>query len=70
VSTMFGGVGLRTPHPERCLLCDQDDETIDHLLVSCVFARKFGLHLMSPQPDDYSFVPWCERLNETANDML
>jgi hypothetical protein len=40
-------------HPKKCLLCDQDAETIDHLLVTCVFAREFwylllrqlGLHL-------------------------
>jgi len=46
------------PHPERCLLCDQAAETIDHLLVQCVFAREFwfrffsriGLQAFSPQP--------------------
>jgi hypothetical protein len=29
------------PHPEKCplCLCDQEGETIDHLLTSCVFAR-------------------------------
>lgn len=26
-------------HPERCPLCDQDDETVQHLLTSCVFSR-------------------------------
>ena len=26
------------PHPEFCPLCDQEEETIDHLLVHCVFA--------------------------------
>jgi hypothetical protein len=29
------------PHPEHCPLCDQATETIDHLLVLCVFARDF-----------------------------
>jgi hypothetical protein len=24
-------------HPEKCPLCDQEQETIDHLLLSCVF---------------------------------
>jgi hypothetical protein len=28
------------PHPESCPLCDQVDETINHLLVGCVFARQ------------------------------
>ena len=27
-------------HPPKCLLCYQDEETIQHLLTSCVFARK------------------------------
>jgi hypothetical protein len=30
-------------HPEECPLCDQDDETIDHLLV---FAKQFWLNLL------------------------
>jgi hypothetical protein len=28
-------------HPEKCLLCDQEAETMDHLFVTCVFAREF-----------------------------
>jgi len=28
-------------HPPKCPLCDQIEETIDHLLVSCVFTRQF-----------------------------
>jgi hypothetical protein len=27
------------PHQAACPLCDQEQETIDHILVSCVFAR-------------------------------
>jgi hypothetical protein len=26
-------------HPDKCPLCDQEDETVQHILVSCVFAR-------------------------------
>jgi len=56
------------PHPECCPLCDQAEETIDHLLVSCVFTREvwfiilqsFGLQPLSPQPDDTSFNDWWE----------
>jgi len=33
----LAGQGL--PHPAQCPLCDQEEETINHLLVSCVFAR-------------------------------
>jgi hypothetical protein len=28
------------PHPPACPLCDQADETIQHILVSCVFSRE------------------------------
>jgi hypothetical protein len=28
-------------HPEKCHLCDQDGETIEHLMITCVFARQF-----------------------------
>jgi len=56
------------PHPECCPLCDQAEETIDHLLVSCVFTQEvwfiilqsFGLQPLSPQPDDTSFNDWWE----------
>jgi hypothetical protein len=42
-------------HPEKCLLCDQAEETLDHLLVACSFSRifwyqlfrKFGLHSLA-----------------------
>ena len=62
------------PHPATCPLCDQTQETIDHLLVSCVFARqmwftllqKFGLHVLAPGLDDEFFEDWwanaCERV--------
>jgi hypothetical protein len=33
-------------HPEHCLLCDQQEETIVHLLVSCVFAREFWFKIL------------------------
>jgi len=26
-------------HPEKCPLCDQADESIDHLLIKCIFSR-------------------------------
>jgi hypothetical protein len=29
------------PHPDRCLLCDQEKENIQHLLIGCLFARQF-----------------------------
>jgi hypothetical protein len=50
-------------HPDRCPLCDQESETIDHLLVCCVFTREFwffplrqfGLQSLAPQPGS-SFI--------------
>jgi hypothetical protein len=33
-------------HPDKCPLCDQVEESIDHLLVSCVFAMQFWLTLL------------------------
>ena len=36
------------PHPNQCPLCDQADETIQHLLTSCVFAREFWFWVLSP----------------------
>jgi hypothetical protein len=45
-------------HPECCPLCDQHEETINHLLVACVFACQVwsgllgtvGLRELVPQP--------------------
>jgi hypothetical protein len=53
-------------HPERCPLCDQASETINHLLVVCVFAKQFwfeflrlaNLEDLSPQQVDLSFETW------------
>jgi hypothetical protein len=33
-------------HPERCPLCDQDQETLNHMLLGCVFAREFRFKLL------------------------
>ena len=50
-------------HPPKFPLCSQDGETIDHLLVFCVFIRQFwfnilqlfGLQIIAPQVDDHYF---------------
>ena len=57
------------PHPARCLLRDQEEENIQHLLVGCVFTRqfwfsllrRFGLSTLTPQPQDISFDDWWEK---------
>jgi hypothetical protein len=59
-------------HPERCPLCDQERETIDHLLVNCVFSREcwflllrqFGLQGLAPQPTNINFMEWWHQANE------
>jgi hypothetical protein len=46
-------------HPERCPLRDQQDETVQHILVACVFARdvwfrtlsRLGLQHLTPRSD-------------------
>jgi hypothetical protein len=56
-------------HPERCLLCDQEQESIDHLLVGCVFARcfwfrfleKVDLRFLAPQLGDDDWLGWWKR---------
>ena len=66
------------PHPEQCPLCDQEDETINHLLVSCVFTRQFwyfllrqvGLHSLSPQPLDTSFDSWWEKASGATSGLI
>ncbi|WVZ97936.1 hypothetical protein U9M48_043435 [Paspalum notatum var. saurae] len=48
------------PHPSVCPLCDQEEETIQHLLVSYVFSREvwayflhaLGLSAIAPQSDE------------------
>jgi hypothetical protein len=65
-------------HPIRCPLCDQQGETLNHLLVNCVFSRifwynllrKFGLHSLAPQPDAVSFMDWWEMVSETVNGLV
>lgn len=61
------------PHPSLCPLCDQE-ETINHLLATCVFARQFwffflqrvGLGLLAPQPS-HKFEDWWCWLSSMAN---
>jgi hypothetical protein len=53
-----------TDHPEKCPLCDQEEESIDHLLLSCEFTRQFWFSLFqqlnlpefTPQIDTISFM--------------
>jgi len=54
------------PHPDCCPLCDQEEETIQHLLTTCVFARQFWFNILqplnlsrlAPRHTANSFVDW------------
>jgi hypothetical protein len=56
------------------VLCDQENESIDHLLVACVFSRQFwfyflqqvGLHSLALQTSEPSFNAWWERVNTSS----
>jgi hypothetical protein len=53
-------------HPEHCPLCEQEDETAQHILVACVFSREIwfqvlslvGLQQCTPGPSDVVFQEW------------
>lgn len=63
------------PHPERCLLCDEGEEDIQHLMVGCVFTRQFwfllqqhvSLAVLAPQPTDSCFEDWWEKFELLVN---
>jgi hypothetical protein len=65
-------------HPEKCLLCDQDEETIDHLLISSVFARQFWFNLLqqvhiqqlAPQLGATSFMDWWRSAHERSTRLI
>lgn len=62
------------PYPDQCLLCDQQEENIQHLLVGCVFSRDFwfsllshfGLASLALQPTDQSFDEWWRKIDSTV----
>ena len=58
------------PHPEMCPHCDQAEESINHLLLSCVFAGDFwfrlfhrvGLQILAPRIGEELFDDWWEKI--------
>jgi len=68
---------LCLPHPATCPHCDQEDETIDHLLTNCVFARQFwfnllqqfSLHNLAPLAQDKSLDGWWNRESLKVHDL-
>ena len=63
------------PHPEHCPFCDQEDETIQHLLCSCVFSQQFWFQLfrtfalpdIAPQPSASGFFDWWQQAGSTLD---
>jgi hypothetical protein len=59
-------------HPDKCVLRDQDQETIDHILVGCVFARSFWFQLLgqvnlsgfAPKVGEAKAMEWWSRSSE------
>jgi hypothetical protein len=59
-------------HPEKYPLSDQEEESIDHLLLSCVFPMQFWFSLFqlldqqefTPQIDTISFMNWWQMVND------
>uniref|UniRef100_A0A0E0DQW0 Reverse transcriptase zinc-binding domain-containing protein n=1 Tax=Oryza meridionalis TaxID=40149 RepID=A0A0E0DQW0_9ORYZ len=49
------------PHPDRCVLCDQHEETIDHILVACPESRQLWWVVLSSIG-----LPQCLPLNEDS----
>lgn len=62
-------------HPDKCVLCDQDEEDIDHLLVRCSFSRQvwqralqlIGRDQLSPGQHEVKFTLWWRRAHMRAD---
>jgi hypothetical protein len=65
-------------HPEKCLFCDQEKESIDRLLIFSVFAREFcfklfgtlGWQHLAPQPGTESFMEWWRLIDNSAKGLI
>lgn len=61
-------------HHDRCVLCDQSLEGINHLLLACPFTRDIwfhclqavGLRDLAPRPQDLCFDHWWRRCAKRA----
>jgi hypothetical protein len=65
-------------HPVVCPLCDQEHETILHLLCTCSFARQFwhaifsslGMGHLTPDRDVSSFVMWWGKVHRKVHKQI
>jgi hypothetical protein len=61
-------------HLDKCVLCDQEEEDIQHLLIGCVVARQvwfslfhqIGFSQLAPMPTKASFDIWWENVEATS----
>ena len=35
-------------YPKNCVLCDQEDETVQHILSNCIFTSQFWYNILTP----------------------
>ncbi|GJN38304.1 hypothetical protein PR202_gb27333 [Eleusine coracana subsp. coracana] len=64
--TADGLARRRLDHPDRCPLCDQEEEDVQHLLSICVVARKVWFQVLNslnlgaaaPRNRERSFAEW------------
>lgn len=62
------------PHPDQCLLCDQEAEDINHVILRCSFSRevwhrtlqRIGLERLAPGPQDDTYAEWWRRAQRRA----
>jgi hypothetical protein len=61
-------------HPDCCVLCNQEEETIQHLLAGCVFSRQVWFQVLSacnlqhlcPSPGEDNFQVWWQQAEQNV----
>jgi hypothetical protein len=62
-------------NPQSCVLCNQEEEIVQHILTNCVFARQFwhdilssfGLNNISTKRRDTCFVDWWRKASHRVH---
>lgn len=57
------------PHPVLCVFCDQGQETVHHILATCVFSKDSWFRVLSrlrmasrvPEQSENNFIEWWKR---------
>jgi hypothetical protein len=61
-------------HPDCCVLCNQEEETIQHLLAGCIFSRQVWFQVLSacnlqhlcPFPGEDNFQVWWQQAEQNV----